>query len=111
MKRNRNFTQVISFRCNQPDTLVELAAAWDQMQAEGDVMGYMGSHILVDRDRPDHYLLVAEFGVVDPDISAAEEAMRNNDRPETQEWAQKLLDIIEGEPPEYHNYDEIYRTG
>jgi hypothetical protein len=109
--KNVNFTQIISFHCDQPDKLVELAAAWDLMQAEGDVMGYMGSHILVDRDQPDRYLLVAEFGVVDPDVSAAEEAMRNNDRPETQEWAEKLLQVITGEPPEYHNYDEIYRTG
>jgi hypothetical protein len=36
--------------------------------------------------------------------------MRNNDRPETQLWAQKLLDIIEGEPT-YRNFDELYRTG
>jgi len=108
---NLNFTQIISFHCPQPERLVELAAAWDEMQAEADVMGYMGSHILADREDPGRYLLIAEFGVVDPDVSAAEEAMRNNDRPETQEWAAKLLEIVEGEPPEYHNYDEIYRTG
>lgn len=108
--KNVNFTQMVSFRCNDPDAVVELAAGWDDMQAEADIMGYIGSHVLVDRDNPDQYVLVAEFGVVDPDVPAAEEAIRNNDRPETQQWAQKLLEIIEGEPT-YRNFDELYRTG
>jgi hypothetical protein len=108
--KNLNFTQIISFRCTDPEAIVALATGWDRMQAEADIMGYMGSHVLADRDNPGQYLLVAEFGVVDPDISAAEEAMRNNDRPETQEWADKLREVIEGEPV-FRDYDEIYRTG
>ena len=108
--KNLNFTQMVSFRCDNPDAVVELAAGWDDMQASAEVMGYIGSHVLVDRDNPGEYILVAEFGVVDPDVPAAEEAMRNNDRPETQEWAQKLANIIEGEPT-YRNFDELYRTG
>ena len=107
---NVNFTQTIAVRCDDPQVLVELSEAWDRNQAEADVTGYMGSHVLADRDRPGHYVIVAEFGVVDPDVSAAEEAMRNNDRPATQLWAKKLLDVIEGEPV-YRHYDEIYRTG
>jgi len=110
MKRNVNFTQILSFHCDNPEAVVELAAAWDDMQAAADIMGYMGSHVLAHRDRPGEYKIVAEFGVVDPDVSAADEAMKNNDRPETQLWAQKLQDIIHGEPS-YDNYDEIYRTG
>jgi hypothetical protein len=107
---NVNFTQMISFQCPDPEALVELARSWDQMHAESDIVGYMGSHILADREQPGRYLLVAEFGVIDPDVSAAEEAERNNERPETQEWYEKLLATIEGEPL-FHNYDEIYRTG
>ena len=41
--------------------------------------------------------------------SPAEEAARNNARPETREWAARLLELINGEP-EYHHYDDIYRT-
>jgi hypothetical protein len=108
--KNLHFTQMVSFRCDNPDAVVELAAGWDDMQASADIMGYIGSHVLVDRDDPNQFILVAEFGVVDPDVSAAEEAMKNNDRPETQEWAQKLAAIIEGEPT-YRNFDELYRTG
>lgn len=107
---NVNFTQTISVRCDHPDKLIELYTEWDANQATADVMGYMGGHLLADRDHPGHYLIVAEFGVVDPDVSAADEAMRNNDRPETREWAQRLLTLIDGEP-DYRHYDEIYRTG
>jgi hypothetical protein len=105
-----NFTQIISFRCQDPQAIVELAATWDENQAASDVMGYIGSHVLADRDNPGEYLLVAEFGIVDPDVPAAEEAMRNNDRPETQLWHDKLLAVIDGEPT-YRHFDEIYRTG
>lgn len=106
---NVNFTQTISVRCNDPQALVDLMAAWDLEQVDNDIMGYMGSHLLADRENPGHYLIVAEFGVVDPDVPAAEEAQRNNDRPETQEWAKRMLEVIEGEPT-YHHYDELYRT-
>jgi hypothetical protein len=105
-----NFTQVISVRSDHPDAIVRLLADWDRAQAETDVMGYMGTHVLADRENPGHYLIIAEFAVVDPDVSAAEEAVRNDERPETQAWAKKLLEVIDGEP-DYRHYDELYRTG
>jgi hypothetical protein len=110
VKRNVNFTQTISFRCTDPDTLVELAETWDRLQAEGDVMGYMGSHILRDRDDPGHFVMIAEFGVIDPDVPAADEAMKNNEREETNLWARRLQEIVEGDI-DWGHYDEIYRTG
>ena len=108
--RVTNYTQTISVRSDNPEALVDMLVAWDREQATTDVMGYMGSHVLADREHPGMYLIVAEFGVVDPDVSAAEEAERNNDRPETQAWARKLLEVIDGEPV-YRQYDELYRTG
>lgn len=110
MRRNVNFTQTFRFKCTDPERLVELAESWDELQAQGDLMGYMGAHILVDREHPGEYLMIAEFGVVDPDVSAAEEAMKNNDREETKEWAAELDKIVEGDI-EWGHYDEIYRTG
>jgi hypothetical protein len=107
---NVNFTQTISIRCEDPEKLIELLESWDRMQAEADIMGYMGTHLLCDRENPGQYLIVAEFGVIDPDVSAADEALQNNERPVTKEWAARLLALIEGEPT-YHHYDEIYRTG
>jgi hypothetical protein len=106
-----NFTQTISFQTEFEDEIVRLAREWDEMQAEADVMGYIGSHVLRDRDKPGHYVIVAEFAVVDPDISAVEEAQKNNDRPITQEWARRLIELSGNQEPEWGNFDEIYRTG
>ena len=107
---HRNFTQTMTVRTDDPDGLVELARQWDLNQASADIMGFMGTRILADRDEPGVYVIEADFGVVDPDVSAFEEAQRNHDRPETQEWAKYLQDLATG-PPEYRHYDELYRTG
>ena len=106
---NRNFSQTITFRCDDPDAVVDLLVQWDRDQAAGDIMGYMGTRVLADREQPGTYMIVADFGIIDPDVSAADEAARNNDRPETQAWAARFRELIAGEPV-YHHYDEIYRT-
>jgi hypothetical protein len=105
-----NFTQIISVRSDDPDAIVQLLADWDRAQAEADVMGYIGTHVLADRDNPGRYLIIAEFAAVEADVSAAEEATRNNERPETQAWATNLREVIQGEPA-YGHFDELYRTG
>jgi hypothetical protein len=107
---NRNFTQTITVQCEDAAVLIDLLAAWDRDQATTDIMGYMGTRILSDRDHPGVYVIEADFGVVDPEVSAVEEAERNNDRPETQQWAEHLNALATG-PPEYHHFDELYRTG
>jgi hypothetical protein len=106
---NRNFSQTITVRCVDPAPIVALLAEWDLKQATSDIMGYMGTRVLADRETPGRYVIIADFGVVDPNVSAAEEADRNNARPETRAWAARLLELIEGEP-EYHHFDVIYRT-
>ena len=106
---HRNFTQTMTVRTDDPDALVELARQWDVNQAGADIMGYMGSRVLADRDSPGVYVIEADFGVVDPEVSAYEEAQKNNDRPETNEWAVRLQTLADG-PPEYRHYDELYRT-
>ena len=104
------YTQIISVRSDDPNTIVQLLADWDRAQAEADVMGYIGTHLLADRDNPGRYLIIAEFAAVEPGVSAAEEAARNNERPETQTWATNLRQVIHGEPV-YGHFDELYRTG
>lgn len=106
---NQNFSQTIAVRCDDPATLIEMLAQWDLDQATTDIMGYMGTRLLADRENPGRYLIIADFGVVDPDVSAADEAMRNNERPETEALAARLLELVHGEP-EYRHYDELYRT-
>jgi hypothetical protein len=107
---NRNFTQTITVRCTNPETIIEMLEQWDLEQATTDIMGYMGTRLLADREHPGQFVIVAEFGVVDPDVSAADEALRNNERPETQAWAARLLEVVDG-APSYGHYDELYRTG
>lgn len=106
---NPNFVQTITFRSDQLDRILELGAQWDRQQAAGDIMGYVGMRVLADREDPGRYILVAEFGMVDPEVSAFEEAQRNNARPETQASAQLLMDLATSEI-EWHHYDEVYRT-
>jgi hypothetical protein len=106
---NQNFTQTITVRCQDPTPIVEMLTQWDLEQAMGDIMGYMGTRLLADRDNPGHYVIVADFGVIDPDVTAAEEAALNNERPETQVFAARLHDVVDGEPI-YHHFDELYRT-
>jgi hypothetical protein len=97
-------------RCNDLDALIEFCSDWDRCQSEGDIMGYTGQFILANRAKPGEYLMVGQFGVVDPDVSAADEAMKNNEVWETQGWGKRLRGIIEGEPV-FVDYDEVYRTG
>jgi hypothetical protein len=106
---NVNFSQSIAVRCSDSAPIIALLEEWDLEQASADIMGYMGTRLLADRDDPGRYLIIADFGVVDPDVSAADEAARNNERPETQLWAERLRALVDGEP-EYHHYDELRRT-
>ena len=69
----------------------------DLDQATTDIMGYMGTRLLADRENTGHYVLSVDFGVIDPDISAADEATRNNERPETQAFAARLREVVDGE--------------
>jgi hypothetical protein len=106
---NLNFSQTITVRCDDPAAIVALMEQWDADQASADIMGYMGTRVLADREDPGRYLIIADFGVVDPGVSAAEEAARNNQRPETQAWAARLRELVDGEP-QYCHFDELYRT-
>ncbi len=106
---NVNFSQTITVHCDDPGPIIELLQEWDQEQAAADIMGYMGLRVLADREEPGRYVIIADFGVVDPAVSAASEAQRNNERPETQATAARMRKLVNGEP-EYHHYDELYRT-
>jgi hypothetical protein len=100
---------MITVRCADPAPVLEMLAEWDLNQATGEIMGYMGTRVLADREKLGQYVIIADFGVVDPNVSAADEAARNNARPETRAFAARMLEFLDNEP-EYHHFDEIYRT-
>ena len=106
---NLNFTQLITLHCPDLPKLIELIEQWDMQHATSDIVGYMGSRVLADRDELGRYVVIVEFGVVDPEVSAAEEAARNNERPETKAMAAAVAAISHG-ALEYQNFDEVYST-
>ena len=107
--RELKFSQFISMYTDHVDRVVEMITEWDELQSTLDVMGYTGTHVLRDRDDPRHVVIVAEFASVEPGVSAFEEAQKNNDRPETNEWARRMRELLDAEP-EWSHYDEHYRT-
>ncbi len=96
------FTQTIAVRASDARALGDMMSEWHEAEA-GVAPGYLGSRLLADRDQPGRYLVVVDF-------SSAEEAEENNNRPETQEWAGKLMALTDGEP-EFGNYDEVHKVG
>jgi hypothetical protein len=72
-------------------------------------MGYMEVRILSDRDDPGRCVMINDFGVVDPNLSAAQEAFLNNERLQAQQFAERVRAIVKGDA-EWHHYDELYRT-
>ena len=103
------FSQTITFRSDDIERMLAMAREWDEAQAGADVMGYIGTRILADRDDPGRYVMISDFGVVDPDVSAAQEAFMNNERPETQAMAERMRAVANGEP-EWHHFDELYNS-
>jgi hypothetical protein len=106
---NRNFSQTVSFRSEHPDELIALAQEWDRYQADQDVMGYIGVRLLADRDEPGRYVMIADFGVIDPAVTAAQEAFIHNERPQTDAFANRFRAFTSG-GEEWHHYDEMYST-
>jgi len=104
------FAQGIKVQSDDAEALVELLVEWDAGQSRTDVMGYIGTRLLADRENPGTYMILAEFAEVDGDVSAAAEAERNNQRLETERWGTKLRELVDGEPDWIH-FDEMYRTG
>ena len=92
------FIQTISFTTNRMDQMQKLMDEYTA-QSGGDAPGFIRSTVLKDRDRPNVYLVVAEF-------ESYELAMQNSARPETDAMAKKMSQLVDGEVT-YGNYDVI----
>jgi hypothetical protein len=90
------FVQTISFTTSRID---EISAMGNEYEQAGQAPGYRSSRILKDRDRENAYMVVAEF-------DSYELAMENSARPETDTFARKMAELVDG-PPTYGNYDVI----
>ena len=78
-----SFTQTIRVSAKDGEAIADLMRDWDDMQSRADIMGYIGGAVLANRDEPDSYLIIADFGEVEPGVSSVEEAQRNNQHEQT----------------------------
>ena len=91
------FTQHVVFYAQDEDALMALVEDWT---AEGaNTPGFNGGRILKFRDKPGRYVIQADF-------DSWEAAEANNDRPETQANAERLIGLVDGEV-KYENLDVL----
>lgn len=95
------FTQTVTVHADRAETLADLIESWHRAQ-NGVAPGYEGARLLADQDEPGRFLIEVDF-------ASKRDAERNNDRPETQAWADKLQGVAQGQP-EYHNFTVAYST-
>ena len=94
------FTQIIEFRTSKLDEVRALADDFRKTrEAEGDGPAPVRVVTCADRDNPGRYFNLVEF-------ASYEEAMENNDREDTGEFAAKLMELCDG-PPTFYNLDVI----
>jgi quinol monooxygenase YgiN len=96
-----SFTQMMTVRATDAERLQDLMDGWHREQ-HGVAPGYERARLLADRARPDHW-------VIEVDFRSEEEARRNDDRPETRAWADRLRELADGEP-EYRDFELTYTT-
>ncbi|CAN5230612.1 hypothetical protein BH20ACT9_BH20ACT9_19910 [soil metagenome] len=93
------FVQLIELRTRHIDQVNALVDDW-LTRTRGRRSARRGM-MCADRDDPGVYVEVIEF-------PSYEEAMRNSELPETQEWADRVSEVCES-PPLFRNLDVIRR--
>jgi len=91
------FVQIIEFQTSRLDEMRALDKQW-QEATEGRRTATALS-IAKDRDRPDTYLWMVEF-------PSYEDAMRNNEMPETQQISEQMMKLADG-PAVFRNLEVI----
>lgn len=81
------FVQTIEFQTSRIDEILALDTKWREATAGKRTATAM--NITKDRDRPNTYVWMIEF-------PSYEDAMRNNDLPETQQIAEQMMKLSEG---------------
>lgn len=91
------FIQIVDYVTQRFD---EVQALSEKFRAEvADTSTTERVTVCQDRDRPGHYLVIAEFDSYDS-------AMENSDNPATQEFAQRMAELCDG-PPTFYNLDVV----
>ncbi|MGC5019917.1 hypothetical protein [Micromonospora sp. DT47] len=82
------FVQVIEYESDQRDELRELSERWARERPDD---GPSRLVMAEDRDRPGHFVMVAEFDTY-------EQAMAHSGRPETGAYAERMRKLAKGAP-------------
>ena len=91
------FIQVIEYRTSRFDEMQALGQEWEAAAQSGTKAR---RRVLVrDRDEANHYMNIVFF-------DSYEEAMENSNDPVTQQFAGKLMALVDGEPT-FHNLDVV----
>lgn len=91
------FVQVIEFRTSKRDEMEKIGDDWEKAAA-GDRKARRRV-LCADRDNPGRYMNIVFF-------DSYEEAMENSALPVTQEFAQKMAALVDGQPT-FFNLDVI----
>jgi hypothetical protein len=89
------FVQSIEFQTSRIDEMMALDEQWREATSGKRTATTMS--ITKDRDRPDTYVWMIEF-------PSFEDAMRNNDLPETRQIAEQMMNLSDG-PAVFRNLD------
>ncbi len=96
------FVQTIRFSTTRIDEIQAMSDQYDR-ESGGDAPGFLGARVLKDRDQDNDYMIVAEF-------ESYEQAMENSARPETDAFARRMGELVDGEVA-YGNYDVVEEMG
>ncbi len=92
------FVQTIAFTTSRMDEIRAMSEEFEREQG-GQAPGFRSTRVLKDRDRENAYVILAEF-------DSYELAMENSAKPETDAFARKMSELVDGEVT-YGNYDVI----
>jgi hypothetical protein len=91
-----SFVQIIEFTTSRFDELRALQGELESLREGGTATR---GTLCADRDRPSTYLNVVEF-------ASYESAMENSNRPETAQFAAKMMELCDG-PPVFRNLEVL----
>ena len=92
-----SFIQIIELQTHRFDEIEQLRDAW-MAETEGQ-RTLVGSRVVLDRDRTNSYMVIAEF-------ASFEDAMVNSGLPATQRFAEAIAPLLDA-PPVFRNLDVV----
>ena len=93
------FVQIIEFTTSRADDIKALSEQYREDRAADGSPGPKLGILTEDRDRPGTFINVVQF-------DSYEEAMANSENPLTQQFSQKMSELVDG-PPTFRNLNVV----